>query len=129
MVAISVAEWEGETLEMARISRLDMGAYLCIASNGIPPTVSKQIKVSVDCEYILCLSHCDDSLKINAPFLRISFRREIACAWYAIYNRYKKCNHNRHYFINLFYSISSDEFFYIYSSFINTFFLLNLLKR
>lgn len=68
-VVISVAEWEGETLEMARISRLDMGAYLCIASNGIPPTVSKQIKVSVDCKYILCLSRCDDLSKIDAPFL------------------------------------------------------------
>lgn len=28
-----------------------MGAYLCIAANGVPPTVSKRIKVSVDCEY------------------------------------------------------------------------------
>lgn len=45
----SVSEWEGEVLEMARISRLDMGAYLCIASNGVPPTVSKRVKVSVDC--------------------------------------------------------------------------------
>ncbi|KAI5692923.1 hypothetical protein M8J75_004109 [Diaphorina citri] len=33
---------------MTRISRLDMGAYLCIASNNVPPTVSKRIKVSVD---------------------------------------------------------------------------------
>lgn len=47
----SVPEWEGETLEITRISRLGMGAYLCIASNGVPPAVSKQIKVSVDCEY------------------------------------------------------------------------------
>lgn len=45
-----VSEWEGEVLDMARISRLDMGAYLCIASNGVPPTVSKRVKVSVDCE-------------------------------------------------------------------------------
>lgn len=44
-------EWEGDTLEMVRISRLGMGAYLCIASNGVPPAVSKQIKVSVDCEW------------------------------------------------------------------------------
>lgn len=28
-----------------------MGAYLCIASNGVPPSVSKRIKVSVDCKY------------------------------------------------------------------------------
>ncbi|KAF4527655.1 hypothetical protein B566_EDAN010880, partial [Ephemera danica] len=45
---VSVAEWEGEVLELTRISRLDMGAYLCIATNGVPPTVSKRIKVSVD---------------------------------------------------------------------------------
>ncbi|XP_024876126.1 lachesin-like [Temnothorax curvispinosus] len=54
---LSVAEWEGETLEMARISRLDMGAYLCIASNGIPPSVSKQIKVSVDFPPMLWIPH------------------------------------------------------------------------
>lgn len=47
----SVSEWDGDTLEISRISRLDMGAYLCIASNGVPPTVSKRIKVSVDCKY------------------------------------------------------------------------------
>lgn len=45
-----VVEWEGETLHIGKISRMDMGAYLCIASNGVPPSVSKRIKVSVDCE-------------------------------------------------------------------------------
>lgn len=49
---LTVLEWEGESLELTRISRLDMGAYLCIASNGVPPSVSKRIKVSVDCEYM-----------------------------------------------------------------------------
>ncbi|CAD1477294.1 unnamed protein product, partial [Heterotrigona itama] len=44
----SVLEWKGDTLDITRISRLDMGVYLCIATNGVPPTVSKQIKVSVD---------------------------------------------------------------------------------
>jgi len=47
-----VSEWEEPTLELHRISRLDMGAYLCIATNSVPPSVSKRIKVSVDCEYI-----------------------------------------------------------------------------
>jgi hypothetical protein len=42
-------EVEGPTLELSKISRLDMGVYLCIASNGIPPAVSKRIHVSVDC--------------------------------------------------------------------------------
>lgn len=41
---------EGSTLELHKISRLDMGVYMCIASNGVPPTVSKRIFVSVDCE-------------------------------------------------------------------------------
>lgn len=49
-LSFSVMEWEGEMLEITRISRLDMGVYLCIATNGVPPTVSKQIRVSVDCE-------------------------------------------------------------------------------
>ncbi|XP_066592973.1 lachesin-like isoform X2 [Prorops nasuta] len=55
--SLTVLEWEGETLEMAKISRLDMGAYLCIASNGVPPTVSKQIKVSVDFPPMLWIPH------------------------------------------------------------------------
>ncbi|XP_068916288.1 neurotrimin-like isoform X1 [Tenebrio molitor] len=54
---LTVAEWEGETLELTRISRLDMGAYLCIASNGVPPTVSKRIKVSVDFPPMLWIPH------------------------------------------------------------------------
>jgi len=29
-----------------------MGAYLCIASNGIPPTVSKRVMLIVHCEYL-----------------------------------------------------------------------------
>lgn len=44
-------EVDGDVLELERISRLHMGAYLCIATNGVPPSVSKRIKVSVDCKY------------------------------------------------------------------------------
>lgn len=51
LAQFTVTEWDGETLEVSRISRLDMGSYLCIASNGVPPSVSKRIKVSVDCKY------------------------------------------------------------------------------
>jgi len=73
-ITITVTEWEGETLEMARISRLDMGAYLCIASNGIPPTVSKQIKVSVDCKYTFdtcTFDFTEDCLPKTCPFFYI----------------------------------------------------------
>ncbi|XP_017778664.1 PREDICTED: lachesin-like isoform X2 [Nicrophorus vespilloides] len=54
---LTVTEWEGENLELTKISRLDMGAYLCIASNGVPPAVSKRIKVSVDFPPMLLIPH------------------------------------------------------------------------
>ncbi|XP_045476334.1 neurotrimin-like isoform X1 [Harmonia axyridis] len=54
---LSVIEWEGENLELTQISRLDMGAYLCIASNSIPPSVSKRMKVSVDFPPMLWIPH------------------------------------------------------------------------
>nr|XP_034180399.1 lachesin-like isoform X1 [Osmia lignaria] len=43
----SVSEYQGEELNMTKISRNEMGVYLCIASNGIPPTVSKRIFINV----------------------------------------------------------------------------------
>ncbi|XP_037910647.1 lachesin-like [Hermetia illucens] len=52
-----VTEWEGESLELYRISRTGMGAYLCIASNGVPPSVSKRIKVSVDFAPMVWIPH------------------------------------------------------------------------
>jgi len=45
---LAVPEWEGTQLNLTKISRLDMAAYLCIASNGIPPIVSKRIPLSVE---------------------------------------------------------------------------------
>ncbi|XP_061513627.1 lachesin [Anopheles gambiae] len=55
--SLNVLEWEGNSIEITKISRLDMGAYLCIASNGVPPTVSKRIKVSVDFPPMLWIPH------------------------------------------------------------------------
>ncbi|KAG7210533.1 hypothetical protein KM043_012053 [Ampulex compressa] len=43
----SVAEFQGEELNLTKISRNEMGVYLCIASNGIPPAVSKRILINV----------------------------------------------------------------------------------
>ncbi|XP_012265859.1 lachesin-like isoform X2 [Athalia rosae] len=44
---IPVAHFEGEILKLAKVSRAEMGAYLCIASNGVPPTVSKRVIINV----------------------------------------------------------------------------------
>ncbi|BES94888.1 Immunoglobulin V-set domain [Nesidiocoris tenuis] len=39
---------EGEQLNLTRITRAEMGAYLCIASNSVPPSVSKRIIIDVE---------------------------------------------------------------------------------
>ncbi|XP_050522459.1 lachesin-like [Daktulosphaira vitifoliae] len=43
----SVSTIEGSWLNISKVNRLHMGAYLCIASNGIPPSVSKRIMLIV----------------------------------------------------------------------------------
>ena len=43
-------EVHGEVLDLIRISRTEMGAYLCIARNGVQPAVSKRIILNVDCK-------------------------------------------------------------------------------
>nr|CAI5857621.1 unnamed protein product [Callosobruchus analis] len=42
---------EGEVLTLTKVTRSEMGAYLCIAANGVPPTVSKRMMLHVHCEY------------------------------------------------------------------------------
>ncbi|XP_049871179.1 lachesin-like [Pectinophora gossypiella] len=42
-----VSNHKGESLELSHVLRTDMGAYYCIASNGIPPTVSRRYHVQV----------------------------------------------------------------------------------
>lgn len=41
---------EGEMLSLTKITRSEMGAYLCIAANGVPPTVSKRMMLHVHCK-------------------------------------------------------------------------------
>ena len=42
----------GEQLDLIRISRTEMGAYLCIAQNNVPPSISKRIILNVECKLI-----------------------------------------------------------------------------
>ncbi|XP_054161089.1 lachesin-like, partial [Oppia nitens] len=44
----SAAKVEGEYLNISQLTRDDMGAYLCIASNSVPPSVSQRIIVRVN---------------------------------------------------------------------------------
>lgn len=54
MVA-AVKTFIGETLELTGVLRQEMGTYLCIASNNVPPTVSKRYSVDVHCKYHVAL--------------------------------------------------------------------------
>ncbi|XP_050065335.1 lachesin-like [Aphis gossypii] len=38
---------KGDTLELTNVHRTDMGKYLCIAKNNVPPTVSKEFNVQI----------------------------------------------------------------------------------
>ncbi|XP_067208730.1 neurotrimin-like isoform X2 [Linepithema humile] len=38
---------EGPSFNITKVNRLHMGSYLCIASNGVPPSVSKRIMLTV----------------------------------------------------------------------------------
>ncbi|XP_054279141.1 lachesin-like [Macrosteles quadrilineatus] len=42
-----VATVEGEVLTLNKVTRSEMGAYLCIAANGVPPSVSKRMMLHV----------------------------------------------------------------------------------
>ncbi|XP_065356383.1 matrix-remodeling-associated protein 5 [Calliphora vicina] len=38
---------DGELLHITKVSRLHMAAYLCVASNGVPPSISKRVNLRV----------------------------------------------------------------------------------
>ncbi|KAB7501557.1 Lachesin [Armadillidium nasatum] len=44
---VQVKVSDSEVLHIPKVSRLHMGAYLCIASNNVPPSVSKRITLKV----------------------------------------------------------------------------------
>ena len=41
---------EGPVLELQKVRRGEAGSYLCIASNGHPPTVSRRLQLDVKCK-------------------------------------------------------------------------------
>ncbi|KAL0117667.1 hypothetical protein PUN28_008817 [Cardiocondyla obscurior] len=44
---VVVASVDGSSFNITKVNRLHMGSYLCIASNGVPPSVSKRIMLTV----------------------------------------------------------------------------------
>ncbi|XP_038222155.1 lachesin-like [Zerene cesonia] len=48
--------YTGSSLNLTKVERRQMGAYLCIASNDVPPSVSKRIMLSVNFEPSIVIS-------------------------------------------------------------------------
>jgi len=43
--------FEGDVLNFMKVDRQHLGAYMCIAKNDVPPSVSKRIFLHVNCEF------------------------------------------------------------------------------
>lgn len=50
IILITVNVVDGEILFITKVSRLHMAVYLCIASNGVPPSISKRVQLKVQCK-------------------------------------------------------------------------------
>lgn len=48
---------DGEILSITKVSRLHMAAYLCVASNGVPPSISKRVMLRVQCKFSFCMTN------------------------------------------------------------------------
>ena len=48
----SAEKFIGPNLTISHVQEKDMGSYLCIADNGVPPIVSKRIFLYVQCKYL-----------------------------------------------------------------------------
>lgn len=51
LFVVPVDTYNGSMMHFWRLDRRQMGAFLCIASNDVPPAVSKRIILNVNCEY------------------------------------------------------------------------------
>lgn len=62
-----VDTFSGSKLGLFRVDRRQMGAYLCIASNDVPPAVSKRIVLHVNCKYNSLYNRFFDNIVLTIP--------------------------------------------------------------
>ncbi|KAF2360447.1 Immunoglobulin-like domain [Trinorchestia longiramus] len=60
-------EWVGPKLRLGPLQRSAAGAFLCIASNGVPPTVSKRVLLSVNFAPVMEEPQPPRGRRIGAP--------------------------------------------------------------
>lgn len=66
---------KGDTLELNNVHRTDMGKYLCIAKNNVPPSISKEFNVQIHCEFRVKINVLTGGLTLNAKFARTAHTR------------------------------------------------------
>ena len=45
-------EVSGAEIQLHKVTRSEMGSYMCIATNGVPPAVGKTVQLNVNCKYL-----------------------------------------------------------------------------
>ena len=45
-----MAVWKGKNLNLINVRREQMGAFMCIANNNVPPAVSRRLVLPVICK-------------------------------------------------------------------------------
>ena len=50
-ISFLVSRVDGPVLELHKVKKSEAGSYLCIASNGHPPTVSRRVQLDVKCKF------------------------------------------------------------------------------
>ena len=50
MLVIVAEKVAGEVIHLHKVTRSEMGSYMCIANNGVPPAVSKTVQLNVNCK-------------------------------------------------------------------------------
>ena len=50
-ILVGVSSVSGPSLVLDSVGQQHIGSYLCIASNGVPPSISKRVDLRVQCEH------------------------------------------------------------------------------
>ena len=50
-------EVSGAEIQLHKVTRSEMGSYMCIATNGVPPAVGKTVQLNVNCKPLTFLAN------------------------------------------------------------------------
>ena len=89
ILVVSANSVNGNWFSITSVSRTHIGAYFCIASNNVPPSVSKRIELKVQCKfrriksmgpqlYDFYFSRIFCTFFVVAPMVRVENQLELA---------------------------------------------------